>query len=375
MTATTCSGMSVSDPTLYVALELGKKDWKLAMTSGFGAPAWLRTVASGDLRAVERVLREGRRRVGVPATARVVSCYEAGRDGFWIHRALTAVGIANRVVDSASIEVNRRARRAKTDRLDALKLVRMLVRVCYGERRVWSEVRIPTVADEAARHVSRERTALTQDRTRLLNQLRGWLATWGATLPSRRGGGWWTRLCDWAGAALPPAVQARLARAEARLQALEAQIAELDAQQQRAVTTAAPTSAVQALVRLTGVAATSASVLVDEGLVWRAFRNRRQIGGLLGFAPTPFASGESIREQGISRAGNARLQAISIQLAWNWVRWQPQSALTHWYQAKFGTGKRARRVGIVAVARKLVIALWRYVTTGVVPAGAIRKAA
>jgi transposase len=345
------------------------------MTSGFGVEPWVRTVRSGDLAAVERVVGEGRRRLGLPTRAPVVSCYEAGRDGFWIHRALRQRGIANRVVDSASIEVNRRARRAKTDRLDALKLVRMLVRVCYGERRVWSEVRVPTVADEAARQVSRERTALTQDQTRLVNQMRGWLATWGCRLPARRRCPWWTTVRDWAGAALPAEVHARLARAEARLEALKAQIDELDAQQQAAVTAAAPTSAVRQLVQLKGVATTSASVLLDEGLVWRAFRNRRQIGGLLGFAPTPYESGESEREQGISRAGNARLQAISIQLAWNWVRWQPQSALTHWYQANFGTGKRARRIGIVAVARKLVIALWRYVTTGVLPEGAILKVA
>jgi len=366
---------SVSEPTLYVAFELGKKDWKLAMTAGFGIEPWLRTVASGDRGAVERVLGEGRQRFRLPAAARVVSCYEAGRDGFWIHRALCAMGVANRVVDSASIEVNRRARRAKTDRLDALKLVRMLVRVSAGERGVWSEVRVPTVAEEAARQVSRERTALTQDQTRLVNQLRGWLATWGATLPSRRRGAWWTRVRDWAGAALPAEVQARLARADARLRGIDAQIAELEATQQTAVTGAAPASAVRQLVQLKGVATTSAAILLDEGLVWRAFRNRRQIGGLLGFAPTPYDSGESQREQGISRAGNARLQAVSIQLAWNWVRWQPQSALTQWYQAKFGKGKRARRIGIVAVARKLVIALWRYVTQGVVPPGAIVKVA
>ena len=373
MTETRTLPGSVSEPTLYVAFELGKKDWKLAMTSGFGIEPWLRTVASGDLGAVERVLREGRQRFRLPATAGVVSCYEAGRDGFWIHRALAGLRVANRVVDSASIEVNRRARRAKTDRLDALRLVRMLVRVCAGERRVWSEVRVPTVVEEAARQVSRERTALTQDQTRLVNQIRGWLATWGTTLPSRRRGAWWTTLRDWAGAALPDEVQARLARAETRVQALEEQIAELDRHQQAAVAAAVPTSAVRQLVQLKGVATTSAAVLLEEGLVWRAFRNRRQIGGLLGFAPTPYDSGESTREQGISRAGNARLQAVSIQLAWNWVRWQPQSALTQWYQANFGKGKRARRIGIVAVARKLVIALWRYVTLGVVPAGAIRK--
>jgi transposase len=375
MIATTRPEVSVSEPTLYVAFELGKKDWKLAMTSGFGVAPWVRTVTSGDLGGVERALHEGRRRLELPAAARVRSCYEAGRDGFWIHRALTAMGVTNRVVDSASIEVNRRARRAKTDRLDALKLVQMLVRVCYGEPRVWSEVRVPSVADEAARQVSRERTALTQERTRLVNQLRGWLALWGSRLPVRRRAGWWTDVRDWAGVALPEEVQARLARADERLAGLEAQIEAITARQQQAVTTAASSSAVRQLVRLKGIATTSASVLLDEGLVWRAFKNRRQIGGLLGFAPTPYASGESQREQGISRAGNARLQATSIQLAWSWVRWQPESRLTQWFHAHFAKGKRARRIGIVAVARKLVIALWRYVTTGVVPAGALVKVA
>jgi transposase len=375
MIATTRPEISVSEPTLYVAFELGKKEWKLAMTSGMGVEPWLRTVPAGDRRGVERALVQARTRFELAPPARVLSCYEAGRDGFWIHRALTQLGVANRVVDSASIEVNRRARRAKTDRLDAVKLVRMLVRVASGERGVWSEVRVPTVPDEAARQVSRERTALTQEQTRLVNQMRGWLATWGCRLPSRRRGSWWTTVRDWAGAPLPAEVHARLGRATARLEVLEAQIAELDAQQQAAMTAATPTSALRQLVQLKGVATTSASVLLDEGLVWRAFRNRRQIGGLLGFAPTPYNSGESAREQGISRAGNHRLQAISIQLAWNWVRWQPQSALTQWYRARFGRGKRARRIGIVAVARKLVIALWRYVTTGVIPVGATLKVA
>jgi transposase len=206
-------------------------------------------------------------------------------------------------------------------------------------------------------------------------KMRGWLATWGASLLSRRRGDWWTTVRDWAGA--PPAreVQTRLARAEARLAMIAGQIGELDAQQAAAVTTAAPASALRQLVQLKGVAPTSASVLLDEGLVWRAFRNRRQIGGLLGLAPTPYDSGESTQEQGISGAGNKRLQSISIELAWNWVRWQPLSALTQWYRARFGTGKRARRIGIVAVARRLLIALWRYVTTGVIPAGAILKIA
>ena len=376
MTATTRPEFgSVREPTLYVAFELSAKHWKLAMTSGCGMEPWLRTVPAGDLRAVERVIADGRRRWHLPPTASVVSAYEAGRDGFWIHRALTQLGIGNRVVDSASIEVSRRARRAKTDRIDARKLACMLVRVCQGEPDVWREVRVPSEADEAARQVSRERTTLVQEHTRLTNQMRSWLTLWGCALPRRRSRGWWTTVRDGAGACLPSALQARLERAEARWALLEAQIAELDAQQQAAATSAVAESALGRLVRLKGVAATSAAILMEEGLVWRAFRNRRQIGGLLGFAPTPYDSGEQRQEQGISRAGNARLQAVSIQLAWNWVRWQPASALTRWYRERFASTKRLRRIGIVAVARRLMIALWRYATTGVVPADAIVKAA
>ena len=376
MTATTRSACpSVSEPTLYVAFELSAKQWKLAMTCGFGIEPWVRTVLAGDWRAIARVVRAGRHHFQLPESAPVLSCYAAGRDGFWIPRALHTVGISNRVVDSASIEVNRRARRAKTDRLDALKLVRMLVRVCHGEQDVWAEVRVPSVADEAARQVSRERTTLVQEQTRLINQMRSWLAVWGCHLPRRRAPGWWTTVRDWAGACVPSALQARLARAEARWAVLEAHVADLDAQQHAAASAAPADSALGRLVRLKGVAATSASTLLDEGLVWRAFRNRREVGGLLGFAPTPYESGALRQDHGISRAGNARLQAVSIQLAWNWVRWQRGSPLTRWYRDRFGGSKRLRRIGIVAVARRLVIALWRYATTGVVPADAMVKVA
>jgi transposase len=307
----------------------------------------------------------------------VVSCYEAGRDGFWIHRALLALGVENRVVDSASIEVNRRARRMKTDRIDALKLVMMLVRVCSGEGRVWAEVRVPTAAAEAARHVSRERTALIQEQTRLRNQIGSWLATCGCRVAAgtRRQPQWWTRVRDWAEAPLPSSVQARIARAEARLALISEQVDAVEAHQAAAREAAAPASALARLVQLKGIATTSASVLLDEGLVWRAFRNRRQVGGLLGFAPAKYDSGDSSRDQGIMRAGNKRLQSVMVQLGWGWLHWQPHSALTRWYQERFGRGKRTRKVGIVALARKLFIALWRYVTDGVLPAGAVRKAA
>jgi len=377
MIAAARSHVSVNEPVLYVAFELGKKDWKLAMTSGFGVPPWLRTIPAGDLAAVARAVDRGRQRFGVPQTARVMSCYEAGRDGFWIHRALIAQGVENRVVDSASIEVNRRARRTKTDRIDALKLVTMLVRVCCGEPRVFAEVRVPSAEVEAARHRSRERTALVQEQTRLRNQIGSWLATCGCrvTTRTRQTAAWWTEARDWADAPLLPQVQARIARAVTRLAVVAEQIATIDASQTTTVREADPRSAIARLVQLKGIATTSASVLVDEGVVWRAFQNRRQIGGLLGFAPAKYDSGESERDQGISRAGNKRLQSVMVQLAWGWVQWQRQSALTRWYQERFGRGKRARRVGIVALARKLLIALWRYATTGVLPEGAVVKGA
>jgi transposase len=377
MTAMTHSApSSVCEAVLFAAFELGAKHWKLAMTSGLSAPPWVKTVPAGDLGAVQRVLEAARRRFVLPATARVGSCYEAGRDGFWIHRALVARGIANRVVDSASIEVSRRRRRAKTDRLDAVKLVMMLIRAWSGEARVWREVHVPPEAVEAARHVSRDRQQLQAEHTRLINQLRSWLTTWGCSLPARRAAAWWTTVRDWAGRGLPVELQARIARAEQRLAVLAGQLAALEAVQRAATATAPAASARQRLVQLKGVGTTSAAVLLDEGLVWREFRNRRQVGGFLGFTPVPFQSGEQAHDQGIDHAGNGRWRAISVQLAWQWVRWQPSSALTQWYTRRFGaSGARGRRIGIVALARKLVIALWRYATAGIVPDGAILQAA
>jgi len=375
MTAIRTLPASVSEATLYVSFELGAKQWKLGLTAGFGIEPWVQTVCAQDWSALRRVLQRARARFGLPPTARVVSCYEAGRDGFWIHRALVAEGIANRIVDSASIEVSRRSRRSKTDRIDARKLVQMLVRACVGEAHVWREVHVPPIAAEAARHVSRERSELVAEQTRLTNQVQSVLTTYGANRPLRRTGAWWTTVQDWSGAGLPAEVQARLARLEARRAFVARQLTEVEAVQQRR-RDAATAPGLQGLTRLKGIATTSAAVLVDEGLVWRRFRNRRQVGGFVGFRPVPYASGEQVRDQGIDRAGNRRLRAVSIQLAWNWIRWQPLSALTRWYTYRFANrGSRNRRIGVVALARKLLIALWRYVTTGVVPDGAVLKAA
>jgi transposase len=369
MAATTHpQGGSVLDGTLYVGFDLGKDTWTVAMTAGWGVEPVVRGLPAGDMVKLARLISQARARWQLPATGRTVSCYEAGPEGFWVHRALVAQGLENRVVDSASIEVNRRARRTKTDRVDARKLVALLVRVVLGEHEAWREVRVPTEAQEAARHASRERRTLVDERTAVVNQVRGLLKTQGAALPSRRRGAWWTRVLDWHGTPLAPSIQERLARAWTRVELLEAQIATLEAQQRAAVAAQPADSPARRLVRVRGVAETSTMTLLDEGLVWRAFRNRREVGGLLGFAPTHHASGEMHRDRGISGAGNHWLQTMAVQLAWNWVRWQPQSALTQWYRARFGQGKRLKRIGIVALARKLLILLWRYATTGVLPA-------
>ena len=365
---------SVDEPTLYVGFELSRRSWTVAMTSGLAPTPWVRGMTPGDWPKLARLLTQARQRFGLPATARVVSCYEAGRDGFWIHRALVTQGLQNRVVDSSSIEVNRRARRNKTDQMDGRKLVILLVRVCLGDHTAWREVHVPAVAAEAARHVSRERADLITTQTRLVNQMRGWLATWGATWPDVRQGEWWTRVRDWAGMPLALEVQRRLARASGRLAHVAAQIAELNDEQAASIEAADVDSPARRLQRLKGVGVTSVSTLLREGLVWRAFRNRRQVGGMLGFAPVHHDSGALHRDQGISHAGNAWLQSTAIELAWRWIRWQPESPVTQWYARRFGTGRRARRIGIVAVARKLLIVLWRYATTGVVPSGAVLKA-
>ena len=236
MTATTHpQANSVSEAPLDVAFDLSKKSWTVAMTSGLGLDPWVRTMRPGAWEELERLIQRARQRVGLSGRGPVLSCDEAGRDGFWIHRALVARGLANRVVDSASIEVNRRARRTKTDRIDACKLVVRLVRVCLGDWRAWREVRVPTVEAEAARQATREREALVKEQTALINQMRGWLAPWGATLPRPRRGAWWTQLTDWSGAPLAAEVQARRARASTRRTIVAEQLAAIARAQKRAV--------------------------------------------------------------------------------------------------------------------------------------------
>ena len=319
------ASMSTHPLTLFVAFELGERPWKLGFTTGLGQRPRVRQIPAG---AVDRVLAEVTRakvRVGVPVAAPVVSCYEAGRDGFWLHRYLVAQGVTNYVVDSSSIEVPRRARRAKTDKLDLVSLLRLLARYVAGNRGAWRVVRVPSVAAEDARHAERSWATVQAERTRVINRLKGVLTTAGVRL-------------------------------------------RLDA-------TTATGRAVTALQTVTGIGPIGAWVLATEIFGWRQIRNGRELGALVGLVPAPFQSGETSHDLGITRAGNKHVRRVMVQLAWSWLRYQPNSALAQWYQRRFGDGgRRMRRIGIVALARKLLIALWRLVKDGVIPEGAVVKA-
>jgi transposase len=365
-------------PVLYVAFELSWSSWKLAFTVGAGQPARIRTVAARDIGGVMREIKKAKHRFGLPDDAHVVSCFEAGRDGFWFHRFLVQEGVENIVVDSASIEVNRRKRRAKSDRLDAVKLVSMLIRWHNGEKKVWAVVRVPTVTDEDRRQLHRELIELKGQRTEHVNRIRGLLAGLGlsivvdAKLVERL-----ERLRQWDGAGVPPSLRQRIVREFERWQLVGRQISELEAERAKRIRED-PTPEVEKvrrLMSLKGMGENGAWLLVWEFFGWRQIRNRRELASLAGLTPTPYDSGGMRCEQGISKAGNRRVRWMMIELAWGWLRYQPNSELSQWYRRRFGQGNtRLRKVGIVALARKLLVALWKYLETGEVPAGAeVRK--
>ena len=338
-------------------------------------PPRLRTIAAGDLAALLREIVKAKRRFGLPEDAEVVSCYEAGRDGFWLHRWLLSQRIANVVVDSASIDVDRRKRRAKSDRLDAGKLLSKLVRFHAGEAKVWSVVNVPDPADEARRHLHRELQALQDERTRHICRIKALLAAQGIMLPrvSAAFPEQLPKLRCWDGSALAADLQQRLLREFARWQLADQHIHELESQRRARIRQddTPHVEQVRSLLELAGIGLSGAWLLAFELFGWRQFRNRRQVGALVGLTPTPYQSGTSSHEQGISKAGNKHVRKLLVELAWAWLRWQPDSALSQWYQQRFAKhGKRARKVGIVALARKLLVALWRYLDQGEIPAGA-----
>jgi transposase len=362
---------------VYVAFELRSKEWWLTMGTSTHSKTIRRRVAVGDRAALDHVIAGARQAFGVPADVPMRSCYEAGRDGFWPHRLLTSMGVTNVVVDSSSIEVSRRARHIKTDRVDGARLLRLLMRHWGGERDMWAIVCVPSRAVEDARHANRARTMLQVERTRYRNRIHALLQLHGVRahidrhLPERL-----ATATDWAGEALPTGVLTRLRQLCTLLAAVDGERYRARSAEARALRPGAGAPSVaQRLVRLRGVAARGATVLADE-LFTRALRNRREVGALTGLVSAPYQSGLRRIDQGLTRGGLPRVRHMAVQLAWTWLRHQPRSGLTRWYRERFASGGPVlRRIGIVALARRLMIALWRYVTYDVVPEGAALKAA
>ena len=366
--------VSTKTAVLHVAFELSNSKWKLGFSDG--NKMRFKTIVARNLEQLREEIQKAKSRFRLDNDVRIVSCYEAGRDGFWLHRYLLSHGIENVVVDSSSIEVNRRKRRAKTDRIDARKLLNMLMRYHGGERKLWSVVRVPSVEAEDGRQLSRELESLNKERTRHRSRIRGLLILEGLEVKNPSGKRFLEELdslCTWDGKGLPGDFKARIVREYERLRMVEEQMGSLRKERETRVGSAETLSMrkVAQLRTLYGIGVTSSWDFVMEMFGWREFRNRREVGAFAGLTPTPYDSGGSQREQGISKAGRGRIRALNIQIAWGWLRFQPQSKLSQWYQERFaGGGSRMRRIGIVAVARKLLIDLWRYLEYGVVPEGA-----
>jgi len=371
------------DATLYVAFELSKSKWLIGIVVCGESKLSQHTVPGGDTatvwQAISRKRAYAEKKLGRPV--RVVSCYEAGYDGFWLDRWLAAQGVANRVIDPSSIEMPRRARQAKTDRLDLQRLMRVLIRHEGGEPKVCSVVHPPSPEQEDARRLSRERDRLIGERTAHVNRIKGLLHCQGVRDLQPRRKGFLEQLAQVRtgdGRALPPNLAAEIRREHARLVQLGEQLAEVEGQMRAERATAAPgsrASKVNQLIDLKSLGPVGGETLVNE-VFWRDFQNRRQVGAYLGLVGTPFDSGQSAREQGISKSGNARARTLAIELSWLWLRHQPGSALSRWFKQRVGDQKgRARRITIVALARKLMVALWRYLTLGLLPEGAIVRAA
>lgn len=365
---------NTKEAVLYTAFELSNTKWKLAFSDG--NKIRIVTITAGILPQFKVELENAKKRFRLQKDVRVVSCYEAGRDGFWLHRYLASCGIVNLVVDSASIEVSRRKRRTKTDRIDAGKLLRMLMRYYGGEKKLWAIVRVPSVEDEDARHIGRELDTLKRERTRLRNRIKGLLMQQGMRNKNPSNKNFLAELATlrtWDKKEVPAELKMRVEMEYERLRLVDDQIKMLENEKRERLKEPNTESLrkINQLQLLRGIGSVSSWNFVMEFFGWREFRNRKEVGALAGLTPTPYDSGGKIHEQGISKAGNKRIRTLSIEIAWSWLRFQPNSKLSRWYMKRFGGGgKRMRRIGIVALARRLLIDLWRYLEKGVVPEGA-----
>jgi len=364
-------------PALYLALELANRSWKLAFSTGLGQKPRIRSMPARDLDILEREIATARRRFHLDDSVPLISCYEAGRDGFWIHRTLESRAHRhNLVVDSASIDVKRRHRRLKTDRIDILKLLAMLVRYHNGEADVWSVVHVPSPEAEDARHLHRELLTLKAGRTRVTNRIRGLLAAQGLSPSSlaRDFPGQLDAMRLWDDSPLGPQLHERLLREWRHRTQLTERIRLIERlQAEQLETRTDPAIAmVRQLMTLKGIGLQSAWLFTFEFFAWRRIRSRQQITGLAGLAPSPYNSGDETRDLGISKAGSSSVRAMAIQIAWGWIRFQPDSELTRWFERRFAHGgRRMRAIGIVALARRLLVELWKFLETGALPEGAI----
>jgi len=370
--------VSIKEQGLHLAFELSESKWKLGFSDG--KKMRFRSITVRNLEQLDEEIEKARERFKLKGEIRILSCYEAGRDGFWLHRYLSSCGIENVVVDSSSIEVNRRKRRTKTDRIDARKLLQMLMRYHGGERKLWSVVNVPSVEAEDGRQLNRELEALNKERTMHRGRIRGLLIQQGLEVRNPSGKKFLEELASlrtWDDKEIPEDLKERVVREHERLRQVEDQMRLLRKERERRVESRANASLrmVSQLRTLYGIGVTSSWDFVMEMYGWRKFRNRKEVGAFPGLTPTPYDSGGSQREQGISKTGRGRIRALSIQIAWSWLRFQPQSKLALWFWERFGHGgKRMRKIGIVAVARRLLIDLWRYLQYGVIPEGARLRA-
>lgn len=368
---------SASSPVLYMAIEIGEAKWKLGFSTGMGQRPRIRVIEARQMNRLQTEILAAKARFKVSESAKVHSCYEAGREGFWPHRALIELGVDNVVVDSSSIEVNRRARRAKSDRLDVVKLCEQLIRYTAGEGKVWSVVRVPTVAQEDHRQLQRELMACRRDLARIVVRVKGLLCAQGPRL--RQQGSMpddVASLRRWDGEPLPERLRARLQREVAKAKLLEKQKRELEREREQWLESGSDPmlNQVRKLFKLRSIGVETAWLLPVEIFSWRKFRNVRELSALVGLCPTPHQSGTMSRELGITKAGNRYLRAHMIEIAWLWLRYQPQSDLAEWYRRKYAAaGAAQRKKGIVAMARKLLVALWKYLEHDEIPAGAVLK--
>jgi transposase len=366
--------------TVYVAFELSKSTWQLGLMLPGAEKMSRYRIEGGNLAELSRVLARARERAeqqGKPV--RILSCYEAGLDGHWLHRWLMDNGIVNYEIDASSIEVNRRARRAKTDRIDLGLLMRAFLAYLRGEPGVCSMVRVPTPEDEDRKRRTRERERLINERTAHGNRIKGLLQGQGIRdamplKPDFLSGLDKVRTGD--GRVLPPHLHDEIRREHERLLLVHKQITALDAKNiaaHRAPAKGSVETKVVQLAQLKAIGPQFAQVLTNE-VFYRDFENRRQVGSCFGLTDTPYDSGKSRRQQGISKAGNHRARTAAIELAWLWLRHQPDSELSCWFRERVGSVKgRIRKIAIVALARKLMVALWRYLETGLVPTGAVMR--